>query len=63
MVTISQIVREALTENLLTVVQEEQLRECLSTKQYTSDDLAAFFTLQKMVMSGIVKQESRSERI
>ncbi|NEP60178.1 MAG: hypothetical protein F6K31_24780 [Symploca sp. SIO2G7] len=63
MVTIGKIVREALTENLLTVVQEEQLRECLSSKQYTSDDLRAFFTLQKMVMSGIVKQESRSKKI
>lgn len=59
MVTICQIVREALNNNILSVVAEEQLKECLRSKQYTLDDLRAFWTLQNVVMSGVVKQESR----
>ncbi|MDY6781724.1 MAG: hypothetical protein SW833_04075 [Cyanobacteriota bacterium] len=59
MITICQVVREALSNSFLSVAAEEQLRECLRSQQYTLDDLRAFWTLQSVVMSGRVKQESR----
>ncbi|MDY7016286.1 MAG: hypothetical protein SVX43_22350 [Cyanobacteriota bacterium] len=59
MVSIRTIVREALEKNFLSVAAEEQLRQCLRSKQYTLEDLRAFWTLQNAAMSGVVKQESR----
>ncbi|MDY7014612.1 MAG: hypothetical protein SVX43_13620 [Cyanobacteriota bacterium] len=59
MIAICQVVREALSNKFLSVSAEEQLKECLRSKQYTIDDLRAFWRLQSVVMSGVVKQESR----
>lgn len=63
MISICKIVREALTENFLSITAEDQVRECLRSKQYTSDDLRALRTLQNFVISGVVKQESRILRL
>lgn len=58
MITIQQIVQEAIATGCLTVIAENQLRQLLSTK-YGTDDLRAFVKLQIAAMDGLVKQESR----
>ncbi|MDY6784583.1 MAG: hypothetical protein SW833_18905 [Cyanobacteriota bacterium] len=55
----SKIVREALEKNFLSIAAEEQLRQCLRSRQYTLEELQAFWTLQNAAMSGVVQQESR----
>lgn len=59
MVSMSKIVREALEKNFLSIAAEEQLRQCLRSRQYTLEELQAFWTLQNAAMSGVVQQESR----
>lgn len=58
MLSIHEIVKEALTTGLLTVEAEEQLRQLLTTK-YDTKDFQAFMLLQRAVMSGSVRQLSR----
>lgn len=58
MVKIREIVRQALVWNYLTVEAENKLRQLLKSK-YEEEDLNAFIELQKAVMNGRVRQESR----
>lgn len=58
MITIQQIVQEAIATGCLSVIAENQLRQLLSTK-YERDDLRAFIRLQYAAMDGLIKQESR----
>jgi len=62
MVLIRDIVRQAIATGYLTFDAEEQLRSLLRTK-YDSKDLNAFMLLQRAMMSGSVKQESREKRV
>lgn len=57
-VSIREVVQQALLTGYLTIEAEERLRELLRTK-YDSEDLCAFFTLQKATSEGFVSQESR----
>jgi hypothetical protein len=58
MLYIREVVQQVLTRGYLTVADENQLRQLLST-QYGSEDLKAFMSLQLAAMSGQVRQESR----
>lgn len=58
MITIQQIVQEAIATGCLSVIAENQLRQLLSTK-YQREDLRAFIRLQYAAMDGLIKQESR----
>lgn len=58
MVLIREVVQQALTTGYLTVTAENQLRQLLTTK-YSREDLTAFMSLQKAVIVGSVRQESR----
>lgn len=59
MVRIREIVQQSVTTGYLTVEAENQLRRLLQTTKYSSEDVNAFMTLQKLAMAGHVKQESR----
>lgn len=59
MVSISEIVQQALATGHLTVEAENQLRLLLQTTKYGSEEFNAFMTLQKSAMAGLVRQESR----
>ncbi len=59
MVRICEIVQQTLTTGHLTVEAENQLRLLLQTTKYGLEDLNAFVALQKSVMAGLVRQESR----
>lgn len=61
MVLIRDVVQQALTTGYLSVEAEDQLRRLLRTG-YTNHDLNAFMTLQKAVMAGHVRQQSRESR-
>ena len=58
MVSIREVVHQALTTRHLTVAAENQLRQLLTTK-YDQEDFNAFITLQQAVIDGWVRQESR----
>lgn len=58
MITIREVVQEAIEIGYLTMEAEEQLRRLL-TKKYDREDLIAFMRLQQAAMEGRVKQESR----
>lgn len=58
MISIQQIVQEAIATGCLSVIAENQLRQLLSTK-YEREDLRAFIRLQYAAMDGLIKQESR----
>lgn len=58
MITIREVVQEALEIGYLTIEAEEQLRRLL-TQKYDREDLIAFMRLQQAAMEGRVKQESR----
>lgn len=62
MSSIREIVQKSLTAGFLTIEAEEQLRRLLKTK-YDWEDLDAFTLLQRAVMDGEVKQESRQVRV
>ena len=58
MISIYQIVQEAINSGYLTLLAEEQLRELLKT-HYDLQDFEAFMWLQKATCEGFIKQESR----
>ncbi|HBE18124.1 MAG TPA: hypothetical protein DEG17_03040 [Cyanobacteria bacterium UBA11149] len=58
MISIRNVVQQALSTGYLTLEAEAQLRQML-TKQYDLEDFKAFMRLQQAAMTGIVKQESR----
>ncbi|HBB32049.1 MAG TPA: hypothetical protein DDZ80_23750 [Cyanobacteria bacterium UBA8803] len=58
MLSIREIVRQAMSDGYLTVTAENQLRQLLRTK-FECSDLNAFMSLQQAVMDGQVRQESR----
>ncbi len=59
MLSISEIVQQALATGHLTVEAENQLRLLLQTTKYGLEEFNAFMTLQKSAMAGLVRQESR----
>jgi hypothetical protein len=59
MISIRDLVQQALSTSYLTIEAEEQLRQLLRSK-YDIEDLKAFMRLQQAAMEGFVKQESRS---
>jgi hypothetical protein len=59
---ICKIVEQAIRTGYLTLEAEDQLRQLLQTK-YGFEALNAFFSLQKAVMDGRVKQQSRELRM
>jgi hypothetical protein len=59
MVSICEIVQQALATGHLTVEAENQLRLLLQTTKYGLEEFNAFMTLQKSAMAGLVRQESR----
>ncbi|MBD6619199.1 hypothetical protein FNW02_26075 [Komarekiella sp. 'clone 1'] len=61
MVLIKEIVQEALTTGYLSVVAEDQMRVLIQTN-YDSEDLDAWIILQRAVVTGDVKQESRRKK-
>lgn len=58
MISIRDLVQEALQSGYLTVEAENQLRQLLC-KKYDLEDMNAFVNLQEAAMSGYVKQQSR----
>jgi hypothetical protein len=58
MLTIRDIVKEAIAIGYLTLEAEDQLRQLL-TRKYEMEDFKAFMKLQYAAMDGIVKQQSR----
>ncbi|MBL1175150.1 hypothetical protein [Pantanalinema sp. GBBB05] len=58
MLLIREIVKESLASGYLSLEAEDKLRQLLKTK-YDAHDLKAFMVLQKAVISGVVRQESR----
>jgi hypothetical protein len=59
MISIDNIVQQALATGCLTLEAEAQLRELLQRTEYGSEELRAFMNLQRAVMDGQVRQESR----
>ncbi len=62
MVLIKEIVQQALTTGYLSVADQNQMQVLLQTS-YDSEDLDAFIILQRAVMAGDVKEESRTRKI
>ena len=62
MVSICEIVQQALATGHLTVEAENQLRLLLQTTKYGLEELNAFMTLQESARVGLVRQESRQLR-
>lgn len=60
MLSIRELVKEALETGYLTLEAEEQLRQLLKTK-YDLEDFHAFMTLQEAAISGRVRQQSRQQ--
>lgn len=58
MISIRDVVQEALNRSYLTLEAENLLRQLLSAKTYSLEDLKAFTMLQRAAMSGQVQQES-----
>ncbi|MEH1848784.1 MAG: hypothetical protein V7L25_28390 [Nostoc sp.] len=61
MALIKEIVEEALTIGYLSVVAENKLRSQLQSN-YDSEDLDAWIILQRAIMAGDVKQQSRRKK-
>ncbi|ACC83455.1 hypothetical protein N0Y54_38945 [Nostoc punctiforme UO1] len=61
MALIKEIAQEALNSGYLSVVAEEQLRSQLQSN-YDSEDLDAWIILQRAIVAGDVKQESRRKK-
>lgn len=59
MARIREIVQQVLSTGYLTVEAENQLRLLLQTTKYSWEDINSFMTLQKLAMTGSVRQESR----
>ncbi|WP_373527270.1 hypothetical protein [Nostoc sp.] len=62
MALIKKIVQQALTTGYLSVVAEDKLRSQLQSN-YDSEDLDAWIILQRSVVAGDVKQESRRKKV
>ncbi|MFN6514643.1 MAG: hypothetical protein RMY29_009090 [Nostoc sp. CreGUA01] len=62
MTLIKQIVEEALATGYLSIVAEEEMRSLIQS-DYDSEDLDAWILLQRSVVSGDVKQESRRKKV
>jgi hypothetical protein len=62
MVSIGEIVQQAITTGHLTIEAENQLRQLLQTTKYGLEDVKAFMNLQQSAMTGQVRQESREIR-
>ncbi|MCT7950102.1 hypothetical protein NG798_09920 [Ancylothrix sp. C2] len=60
MLSIRELVKEALQTGILTLEAEKELRQLLSTK-YDLQDLHALMTLQHGAISGRVRQQSRQQ--
>ena len=60
MLSIRELVKEALQTGTLTLEAEQELRQLLSTK-YDLPDLHALMTLQHAAISGRVRQQSRQQ--
>ncbi|HBB33865.1 MAG TPA: hypothetical protein DDZ80_20380 [Cyanobacteria bacterium UBA8803] len=58
MITIRDVVKQAIGAGYLTVEAEERLRNLL-TARYDLEDLKAFMSLQKAASDGFVRQQSR----
>jgi hypothetical protein len=58
MALIKEIVQKALTTGYLSVVAEDQIRSQLQSN-YDSEDLDAWIILQRAIVAGDIKQESR----
>jgi hypothetical protein len=58
MISIRDLVQQALATGFLSVTAEDQLRSLLRNK-YSTEDMRAFMQLQLAAMNGWVKQESR----
>ncbi|MEH1911093.1 hypothetical protein [Nostoc sp.] len=61
MALIKKIVQEALTTGYLSVGAEDQLRSQLQSN-YDSEDLDAWIILQRAIVAGDIKQESRRKK-
>ncbi|MBE9050544.1 hypothetical protein IQ243_08990 [Nostocales cyanobacterium LEGE 11386] len=61
MVLIKEIVQQALNTGYLSVAAQNQMQVLLQAS-YDSDDLDAFIILQRAVVAGDVKQESRTQK-
>ncbi|MEH2249598.1 hypothetical protein [Nostoc sp.] len=61
MALIKEIVQQALTTGYLSVVAEDKLRSQLQSN-YDSEDLDAWIILQRAIVAGDVKQESRRKK-
>jgi hypothetical protein len=59
MVSIRSIFEQALATGYLTVAAEEQLRFLLRAKAYEAGELSSFVNLQRSILEGQIKQESR----
>ncbi|MDZ8110560.1 MAG: hypothetical protein RM338_33855 [Nostoc sp. DedQUE12a] len=62
MALIKQLVEEALATGYLSIVAEEEIRSLIQS-DYDSEDLDAWILLQRSVVAGDVKQESRRKKI
>jgi hypothetical protein len=62
MVSIGEIVQQAIATGHLTIEAENQLRQLLQTTKYGLEDVKAFMNLQQSAMAGQVRQESRETR-
>ncbi|WP_392535750.1 hypothetical protein [Nostoc sp. C117] len=62
MALIKEIVQEALANGYLSIVAEDQMRSLMQSN-YDSEDLDAWIILQRSVMAGDVKQESRRKKV
>lgn len=63
MISIRQIVGEAIAQGYLTRDAEGQLRYLLHGSRCDRAELQAFFQLQRAAMEGRVKQQSREELV
>ncbi len=61
MILIKEIVQQALTSGYLSIADQNQMQLLLQSN-YDSDDLDAFIILQRAVVAGDVKRESRSQK-
>ncbi|MDF5706204.1 MAG: hypothetical protein PUP90_00660 [Nostoc sp. S4] len=62
MALIKEIVEEALASGYLSIVAEGKIRSLIES-DYDSEDLDAWILLQRAVVAGDVKQESRRKKV
>jgi hypothetical protein len=59
MLLIQEISQQAIATHYLTIEAEKELKKLLQNTKYGTQEINAFTDLQKAVMEGLVKQESR----